>query len=91
MWIQAGDANTQFFHTVTQINRKKSFLSNFTMPDGTHTQDIGLIHEAAISYCKDVLNAPPTQPNPDLLNCIPTIITEEENDCITTPPTMEEF
>ncbi|KAF6151067.1 hypothetical protein GIB67_042402 [Kingdonia uniflora] len=67
-WIAAGDANTQFFHKATQIHRKTYFPSSFTLPNGTQTQDLCSIHEAAISYYTKVLTAEATSDDIILLN-----------------------
>jgi hypothetical protein len=38
-WVNLGDENSNFFHTMATISHKKNFIVNLTKPDGTTVTD----------------------------------------------------
>jgi hypothetical protein len=38
-WVNLGDENSSFFHTMATISHKKNFIVNLTKPDGTTVTD----------------------------------------------------
>ena len=38
-WVNLGDENTHFFHTMATISHKRNFIVTLTKPDGTTVSD----------------------------------------------------
>lgn len=82
-WFMHGDRNSKFFHSYVQMRRKKLQLNKIMDEQGTTLKDITDIDRKAVDFYMNQFKEDKMLQNWSMLNHIPKIITERENECIT--------
>ncbi|MDD0148456.1 hypothetical protein PSY31_22430, partial [Shigella flexneri] len=92
------DQNTAFFHTMARHKAAKVPISQITLPGDTQTTDRALILSGAAEYFQHILTEeatglPPTleEESTTLLNFIPPLVSEADNQLLCASPTLEEM
>ncbi|XP_009623225.2 uncharacterized protein [Nicotiana tomentosiformis] len=91
MNFQNVDANSRYFHNLLRGRRRKLFIHKIKYIEGEWVQSDEAIGEAAYDYYQDLFTETGSTIREDLLPCIPSFITDEENDLLTRDPTIEEL
>jgi len=89
-WFKDGDRNTKFFHNYVKGRRRKLFISEITTAQGdtvTGNENIGM---EAVSFFEDQFKETNTSVDDSMLDLIPKIITQEQNEEMGRMPNMEE-
>ncbi|XP_027099048.2 uncharacterized protein [Coffea arabica] len=90
-WLQAGDANTAFFHSWVRQRRNSNFISRIRKEEGGWHEDLQEIKNSAISYFSDLFASNrQVQPLTELPFEVPRV-TQEDNEIMKQLPTMEEI
>ncbi|KAH0729557.1 hypothetical protein KY290_000682 [Solanum tuberosum] len=88
-WLQEGDANTAFFHSIIKDRRKNITIKNIKDMDGNWIEGDTAVANTAVKYFED-LSSEEVIEDDNVLNVVKKVITEEDNAYITAPPTMQE-
>ncbi|XP_059277797.1 uncharacterized protein LOC132031975 [Lycium ferocissimum] len=89
-WLEKGDRNTAFFHSVIKGRRKRLNLQRIQDNDEVWREGSQDIANTAIHHFHKIFNHSDAVEDLSLLNCLQPRVTQEENDMLTTLPTMEE-
>nr|XP_027077000.1 uncharacterized protein LOC113700749 [Coffea arabica] len=90
-WLQAGDANTAFFHSWVRQRRNSNFISRIRKEEGGWHEDLQEIKNSAISYFSDLFASNrQVQPLTELPFEVPRV-TQEDNEIMKQLPTMKEI
>lgn len=57
-WIEQGDCNTKFHHTITIVQQNRNTIHALKMENGDWCSDINSIQNCVISYFKNLFTAP---------------------------------
>ncbi|XP_019225728.1 PREDICTED: uncharacterized protein LOC109207293 [Nicotiana attenuata] len=90
-WFKDGDANSKYFHSLIRGRRRKLYIHKIKNEDGDWIYGDEAIGEAACDYFQNLFFGPGGTIREYLLSCIPSMITEEDNDNLNKDPTMEEL
>ncbi|XP_019241816.1 PREDICTED: uncharacterized protein LOC109221832 [Nicotiana attenuata] len=90
-WFEDGDCNTRYFHNVIRERRRKCQIHIIKNHRGKWMRSEQSIKKAAINHYEKLFNLPKKDHNMDIIDCIPKIVTEEDNDYLTRMPTEEEI
>ncbi|KAF6163728.1 hypothetical protein GIB67_036188 [Kingdonia uniflora] len=77
--------------TCVECPRKYASISSLKLPNGTTTDKMDLIHNAALGNYKTLLTTSPVSDDDVLLNCIPNLVTLSDNDMVLASPTLDEI
>jgi hypothetical protein len=90
LWLKAGDRNTVFFHKQAQVRKCFNTISEIKVDRDTHT-DFDHIKKATFSHFQDLYRED-KDPNqyPDLLDIIPTILSQHMKEKLETKVTKDE-
>ncbi|XP_049348971.1 uncharacterized protein LOC125813526 [Solanum verrucosum] len=90
-WFKEGDSNTKYFHTLIRGRRRKLFIHKLRRSDGDLIQGDDNIAEAACEHFQEIFTGESNLINERALECIPRIVTQEQNSSLTTMPNLEEL
>ncbi|XP_027118647.1 uncharacterized protein [Coffea arabica] len=82
-WLKDGDANTRFFHSKLLDKLAKLSIRRIKSSEGSYIEDDQDIGAEAVSYFKRLMSSTPTSPEQamgTLLQNIPSIVTQRQND-----------
>ncbi|XP_060211804.1 uncharacterized protein LOC132639369 [Lycium barbarum] len=89
-WFDDGDSNTKFFHTYVQGRRKRLQIRRIQGQNGVWLEEREEVVNEAISFFQDQFAKEPDPSNFGILDHVPRMVTEEQNDRITVLPNKEE-
>nr|XP_027086510.1 uncharacterized protein LOC113708247 [Coffea arabica] len=90
-WLQEGDRNTRFFHSVVKNRRVRSIIHRIRNGQGEWVESDDGIGAEAIRYFEGLFTDQRPASSSELLQHIPTILTDEENDLLEQFPSAVEI
>nr|XP_027083663.1 uncharacterized protein LOC113705962 [Coffea arabica] len=90
-WLQEGDRNTKFFHSVVKNRRVRSVIHRIRNGQGEWVESDDGIGAEAIRYFEGLFTDQRPASSSDLLQHIPAILTDEENDLLEQFPSEVEI
>lgn len=90
-WFKEGYANTKYFHALIRGKRRKLFIHRVQDKDGDWIQGDEEIAEAACNHFQQMFTGEDKYINEEVINCIPRLVTHDQNELLQTMPTMEEL
>ncbi|XP_019264569.1 PREDICTED: uncharacterized protein LOC109242177 [Nicotiana attenuata] len=90
-WFKEGDANSKYFHSLIRGRRRKLYIHKIKDEDGQWIQGDEAIGNAACTFYRDLFTDTGASIREDLLSCIPSMITQEDNDLLSVYPTLSEL
>ncbi|XP_060202876.1 uncharacterized protein LOC132631305 [Lycium barbarum] len=88
-WFKEGDYNSRYFHCILRDRRRKLHLHRIKNMRGNWIEGDEKISRTAIKHFKNLFNLNYQGNDHRILNCIPTLITDDDNDLLNAMP-MEE-
>nr|XP_027096099.1 uncharacterized protein LOC113715996 [Coffea arabica] len=88
-WLREGDKNTKYFHAVVKGRRKRNKIGNLKREDGSWTTTDEEITAEVAKYYKHLFKSSEIQCLEDILDGIPSTITDHMNGNLTRP--VEEY
>lgn len=79
-WFKDGKRNTKFFYTVVNGRRKMLRISRIQNVEGEWLEQQDEITDEAILFYQNQFQKQPTQTDFDLLEEVPTVIRDEDNE-----------
>lgn len=91
-WLQDGDRNTAFYHSVVQAKRAQASMS-FLDIESEVTEDAIVIENHVINFYKDLfaVDAVPVDVSANVGNVIPTLVRPDDNIGLTSVPDWAEI
>ncbi|WMV59326.1 hypothetical protein MTR67_052711 [Solanum verrucosum] len=89
-WFKDGDRNTKFFHAYVKGKRRKLQVKEIRTRQGDIINSPHNIGEEAVNVFKEQFMETSEEYNLEVLECIPKLIKEEENEEMGKMPTKEE-
>ena len=90
-WLKEGDKNTAFFHHIVKQRRSRSSIQAIKDNSGVWVQEAQQIQDVGIEYFKGLFTSEGYLMDDSLLDCFPTLLSEEDCLPITKVPDMEEI
>ncbi|XP_060210726.1 uncharacterized protein LOC132637688 [Lycium barbarum] len=90
-WFEEGDCNTRYFHSVIRERRRKLHIHTIKDHHDNWTQGDDNIANAAVRHFKHLFNIPHQYKDTNITDCIPKIVTAEDNKILTSIPDIEEI
>uniref|UniRef100_M1DB34 Retrotransposon protein, unclassified n=1 Tax=Solanum tuberosum TaxID=4113 RepID=M1DB34_SOLTU len=90
-WFKEGNANTSYFHALMRGRRRKLFIHKVRNDNGNWIQGDDNIAKAACDHFQELFTEQNHYVREDILACIPTLVTDEQNDNLTIMPDLEEL
>ncbi|XP_057803521.1 uncharacterized protein LOC131018835 [Salvia miltiorrhiza] len=91
-WLQEGDCNTKFFHTMASARRKKNSIVRLQRDDGSWTENVDDIKLVARSYFENLFDESNAVTDfHHVLDRLSPGIDEAMNEELTKPFTLDEF
>ncbi|XP_059285826.1 uncharacterized protein LOC132039345 [Lycium ferocissimum] len=90
-WITDGDANTKFFHSVINTKRRKIHMNKIKKENDTWIEGEDNIASEAVKFFEDQFTFQDVDDGPAVLNCLPRVINDEDNNMLKDRPTLEEL
>ncbi|KAG5574810.1 hypothetical protein H5410_054944 [Solanum commersonii] len=90
-WFQDGDSNTKFFHTIMNNKRRRLILKKIKKDDNTWIEGSDEIAKEAINFFESQFSKDDSHKDFSILNCLPCVINEEDNNILDALPTMAEL
>ncbi|WMV27386.1 hypothetical protein MTR67_020771 [Solanum verrucosum] len=90
-WFQDGDSNTKFFHTIMNNKRRRLVLKKIKKNDNTWIEGSDEIAKEAINFFESQFSKDDSHKDFSILNCLPCVINEEDNNIPDALPTMTEL
>lgn len=93
-WLKERDANTQYFHNVVKENKCKIQINKIRDDEGMWTFDPKTIQGLGVKFYQTLLNEHELQLShyfQQFIDCIPKLVTEEENTLVLQPFSMEDL
>ena len=78
-WLGLGDRNTKYFHSKALDRRRKNTINCIMDEEGVWHDSSDSIAEVAVSYFKNLYSSAYPTRIPDVLDSIPTKVTEGMN------------
>lgn len=91
LWLQAGDKNTKYFHAKTRQRRSYNIILHIQDDTGKHYSNVKDIHSHITSYFKNLYKRKRTNVDSQIMDGIPTTVTEDINKNLTGPVTEKEI
>ena len=89
-WLGLGDRNTKYFHTKASDRRRRNTINNIMDENGNWHDSIDSITEVAVSYFKNLSSTSYPTRISEVLDTIPTKVTEDMNQRLIQEFTREE-
>ncbi|XP_019242361.1 PREDICTED: uncharacterized protein LOC109222455, partial [Nicotiana attenuata] len=89
-WFKDGDRNTRFFHAQVRGRRKKLQLKRIKDSNGNWIEEDTQIAEEAVNFYRDQFTEDVVPSVFHIMDHVPTLIDEEQNEMLTANPTREE-
>ncbi|XP_026419629.1 uncharacterized protein LOC113315582 [Papaver somniferum] len=90
-WIKEGSSNTGFFHTNLKIRQSKSLISELEDLNVNLVSDQKIIAETLVHHFKEKFQYQQTEEVDSLLEVIPNVVTEEDQQMLDAIPDAEEI
>ncbi|XP_042481160.1 uncharacterized protein LOC122061743 [Macadamia integrifolia] len=90
-WLKEGDRNTKFFHLSVKIRRSRNQISMLRREDGSWISDQLDLANYIVDFYKNFHSENPVEPHYELLDQIPTLISNEDNAFLDAVPSREEI
>ncbi|XP_015168633.1 uncharacterized protein [Solanum tuberosum] len=90
-WFREGDANSKYFHVVMRGRRKKLFIHKICTDNKEWVQGDDNIAKTACTHFQHIFSGHENRIVEGILQCIPRMITPEQNQKLQGMPTMEEL
>ncbi|OIT33793.1 hypothetical protein A4A49_54977 [Nicotiana attenuata] len=90
-WFKEGDANSKYFHSLIRGRSRKLYIHKIKDEDGQWIYGDEAIGNAACDFYHNLFTDPRGSIREDLLSCIPSMITQEDNDFLAADPTLSEL
>ncbi|WMV50074.1 hypothetical protein MTR67_043459 [Solanum verrucosum] len=89
-WFREGDAKTKYFHALMRGRKRKLFIHQINNESGEWIQGDVNIARAACEHFQNIFTGHQDNINEEILQCIPRLVTEEQNQALKADPTVEE-
>nr|XP_016497289.1 PREDICTED: uncharacterized protein LOC107816119 [Nicotiana tabacum] len=89
-WIQEDDVNIAYFHAIIKGRRRRLSIKKIMDEQDQWIEGNDAIVKAAVRYYQKIFTPENQSSDFDVLNCLERCINEEDNDLLTTTPTMQE-
>ncbi|XP_016546526.2 uncharacterized protein LOC107846732 [Capsicum annuum] len=89
-WFKEGDANTKIFHSIINAKRNRLTLKKMKIDDNSWVEGNDAIASEAVKFFEHQFADPKLYKGFNILNCLPKVITDDENIMLTDYPSMEE-
>lgn len=86
-----GDANANFFHAMNRSRIAASRLDSIVDENGNVLNGYDVIHDAMINYFEQFFSTHPYALDMELLELIPTLVSDDDNGMLLTDFTLEEL
>ncbi|KAH0684452.1 hypothetical protein KY290_036526 [Solanum tuberosum] len=90
-WFKDGDANSKYFHSIMRGRRRRLFIHKISTDDNEWIQGDENIAKAACVYFQETFTGHENRIAENILQCIPRMVTEEQNQNLQALPTREEL
>lgn len=88
--LAEGDANTSYFHNIVKDRHYRQTITNIRDSDGNICDTQTSIQQAAVNYYTSLFTADPISDDNDIVDHIPTVISDTENQFMVALPTNTE-
>ncbi|XP_070017747.1 uncharacterized protein [Nicotiana sylvestris] len=88
-WQLKGDENTKYFHSVVRGKRKLLNIHRINV-DGQWVEGRDNIAIAAVNFYQDLFNSGNLDIDMSIMNCIPRLISDDDNIMLLAEPSQEE-
>ncbi|XP_058068262.1 uncharacterized protein LOC131217364 [Magnolia sinica] len=89
-WIQEGDKNTKYFHSIANEKRRKAFISEIESQNGDRITDQAEMKEEVILFFSKLFSTETIDPLGDFISPIPEAVSPEDNSALLVETTIEE-
>ncbi|XP_019168334.1 PREDICTED: uncharacterized protein LOC109164037 [Ipomoea nil] len=89
--VQEGERNSHYFHSLVKERRRKLFIHRVRDDTGQWIEDREGIAAQAVSFFEHMFTAEIGGFDTALLDCVPQLVTEGDNDLLTVVPEEEEI
>lgn len=89
-WLKEGDRNTKFFHSSTLKKRASSTIRELEDNQGNMIRDAAGLSSIIVSYYSSLFSSFGCQIHEDILQTIPTLVSEADNNMLLKLPTKDE-
>ncbi|XP_031100850.1 uncharacterized protein LOC116004818 [Ipomoea triloba] len=89
-WLREGDANTSFFHSTVKDRHRRQRISAVKNTSGSLLTNQVDIQSEAVNFFTSLFTADESEDMHAILDCLPTILTTEDNIALLAPLTREE-
>ena len=90
-WLSEGDKNTKFFHNRSNGRRRRNFITRLTRSDGSLTEDQVEMRQMVNEFYQNLYSSERVNNMQEVLDCVPTKVTDEMNDMLGRPYTEQEI
>ncbi|XP_026377705.1 uncharacterized protein LOC113272003 [Papaver somniferum] len=90
-FIKNYDRNTSYYHTYVNIRRHFNHVSSLKLTNGQWSEDRDSLEDLLVTHFKIISTTTNPTLNDDLLNCIDRCVTNEDNDKLLSPITLDEI
>ncbi|XP_015064939.1 uncharacterized protein LOC107010215 [Solanum pennellii] len=90
-WLKQGDANSKYFHAVIRGRRKKMVVHKVMDENGVWIEGEDNIAKEACDYYQKIFTGNNEKIREEAIQCIPSMITQEQNTELDRMPTEEEL
>ncbi|XP_055835240.1 uncharacterized protein LOC129903721 [Solanum dulcamara] len=90
-WFKEGDKNSKYFHAIIRGRRRKLFIHRIQNDEGNWLQGDDDIARAACDHFQNIFTGEDTHIQEDALQCIPKLVTDDQNRDLQALPTLEEL
>ena len=90
-WFKEGDTNSKYFHSLIRGRRRKLFIHRICTDEDTWIQGDENIAKEACMYFQNIFTEKSDKISEEVLNCIPRMVTDEQNQLLQQMPNMQEL
>ncbi|KAL4192905.1 hypothetical protein AMTRI_Chr06g174310 [Amborella trichopoda] len=90
-WLQLGDRNTKYFHSIEKIRKSRNFIRYLKTKSNQELGDLNSIGSYCAKFYKEIFKAKGCSMNNDLLNLIPNMVDMAENNFLEVVPLLLEI
>ncbi|GAA0182299.1 hypothetical protein LIER_30353 [Lithospermum erythrorhizon] len=88
-WLQEGDKNIAFYHNYVRRKRKKRAILGI-YEEGEWLSETSQIAALGVTFLQEQLSGGLNMDHAELVDCIPSLVTDEDNEMMLRAPTKEE-